>query len=128
MKDTSLRYISTILTSLFLGILVGFLSLEMWHRLLYQYYPLESYFGVGFLVGGIVAPWLISVWFGALEKKITITSYCLTAFLASIFIIFSKNGEEAMLVLLPVYYSTFPLFILSQIFLYLSYKSRISKH
>ena len=33
-----------------------------------------------------------------------------------------------MLVLLPVYYSTFPLFILSQIFLYLSYKSRISKH
>ncbi len=127
MRNILLRYISTILTSLFLGILIGFLSLGIWHRLLYQYYPRESYFGIGFLLGGIVAPWLISIWFGVIEKKVVITSYSFTAFLAFIFILFSRNGEESMLVLLPAYYGAFPLFILSQIFLYLSYKGKISR-
>ncbi len=127
MRNLTLRYISTILTSLFLGILFGFLSLEIWHKLLYQYYPLESYFGVGFFLGGILAPWLISVWFGTLEKKIVLTSHGITVFFASIFIVSAKNGESMMLALLPVYYGALPLFILSQIFLYLSYRGGTSK-
>ena len=127
MEHRVLRYISTILTSLFLGILIGFLSLEIWHKLLYQYYPLESYFGIGFLLGGILAPWLISLWFGTLEKRIVLVNHCLIAFFTSIFLISAKNGESMMLVLLPVYYGALPIFILSQISLYLSYKKEISK-
>lgn len=119
MGKLKFQYIATLLSSLFLGFSVGTVSIFIRPQSLDQDYHLGIFFAVGFFLGGILAPWLISILFGAVNKKVAITGYCFTAFLTVVFAVLARGAEFFVWL---VFLSIVPLFILSRIFLYLSYK------
>lgn len=119
MANLKLQYIAALLSSLFLGFSIGTVSVFIRPQSLDQDYHLGIFFAVGFFLGGILAPWLISILFGAVNKKVAVTSYCFTAFLTVVFAVLARGAEFFMWL---VFLSIVPLFILSRIFLYLSYK------
>ncbi len=119
MENLKFQYVAMILSSLFLGFSVGTISLFIRPQSFDQDYHLGIFFTAGFFLGGILAPWLISILFGAVNKKVAITGYCFTAFLTVVFAVLARGAEFFVWF---VFLSIVPLFVLLRIFLYLSYK------
>lgn len=119
MRNLKLQYIATLLSSLFLGFSGGTISLFIRPQTLDQDYHLGIFFAMGFFLGSIFTPQLISSLFGVVDKNVARASYCFTAFLTVIFAILAHGAEFFMWL---IFLSILPLFILSRLFLYLSYK------
>ena len=100
------RYIGTLLYSLFVGFLVSYAIAIMSGALLYSPSHFKgSYFDFpellnafviasGFFLGGILAPWLISLFFGTVDKRIVFASYFFTTFLTIIYVILLATGKD----------------------------------
>lgn len=119
MGNLKFQYVAALLSSLFLGFSVGTISLFIRPQILDQDYHLGIFFAAGFFLGGITAPWLISILFGVVNKKVAVTGYCFTAFLTVVFAVLARGAEFFVWF---VFLSIVPLFVLLRIFLYLSYK------
>ena len=117
MRNLKFQYIAVFLSSLFLGFLVGVTSIFVIRP--DQDYQLGLLFSSGFFLGSILTPRLISALFGATDRSVAKASYCLTAFLTTLFVVLAEGAEFFVWF---VFLSLVPLFILSRIFLYLSYK------
>lgn len=119
MANLKFQRIAVLLSSLFLGFSIGTIFIFIRPNSLDQDYHLGIFFTAGFFLGAILTPRLISTLFGTTDRNVTKASYCFTAFLTAIFAIFADGAEFFMRFVFP---SIVPLFILSRISLYLSYK------
>lgn len=119
MGNLKFQYIAALFSSLFLGFLVGTIFSLIRPNYLDQDYQLGFVFTAGFFLGSVLTPWLISSLFGVVDKNVARTSYCFTAFLTVIFAILAEGAEFFVWF---IFLSIVPLFVLSRIFLYLSYK------
>lgn len=75
------------------------------------------------------------LWFGTVERRVAIMSYCFTTLLAIVNVILIINSKEvegfgnswSTLILLVIYFGAIPVFIFSHLFLYLSFKKQTTK-
>lgn len=131
------RCTSVVSFSLFLGSFFGLLFMQFLNVIpwilqsddFYEFFSsyTHSLFPLAFFLGGILALWLISLFFGTVDRKITITSYCLTAFFTVISIIFTQNEKLSSMMIPLIYSGITPLFILSCLLLYLSFRKQATK-
>lgn len=137
------QYAGVLLYSVFTGFLVSSLIGMVSGILLYPSISIEDLnfhipqfiTAAELFLGGMLAPWLVSLWFGTVERRVALTSYCFTTLLAIVNVILIINSKEvedfgnswSALVLFALYFGAIPVFILSHLFLYLSFKKRTTK-
>lgn len=137
------QYAGVLLYSVFTAFLVSFLMAMVMGVLLYpsisfenlNFHIPEFIIAAALFLGGMLAPWLVSFWFGTVERRVAITSYCFTALLAIVNVILIINSKEvegfgnswSTLILFAIYFGAIPVFILSHLFLYLSFRKQATK-